>query len=206
MKNPRHSSNSIQWEAERAQKLQYEFAKTRRAIAAGKPVGKSLRGLARRLNGRPCRCDPERRIKLSAATVRRLWDDWRRGGEVPAAFKLNFYRHPTALTAHVLVRFADYISASQHRSMRAAWQKFCARPGAFGHSRRKGNLRGVSYDMLCHTFHAANFYLIQQHLKTIQTAQINLARARLAVIADLRNRLPDRPTRRRVKRENTFEI
>jgi hypothetical protein len=115
------STKSISdWKKERAAKLQNSCERLRVAVAAGKPVGKTVHRVARSLNGRPYRCDPSRRLKLSAVTMRRVWDVWRRGGEVPAAFKLNFYRHPSALTAPVLERFAHFVSAGHYRSMRAA--------------------------------------------------------------------------------------
>jgi hypothetical protein len=201
------ASKSNQWQTERAAKLQRACEQIRRAIASGKPVGKTIRRVARRLNGRPYRCNPSRRLKLHPVTLRRIWDAWRRGGEVPAVFKLNFYRQPSALTAAVLVRFTDFVCASHHRSMRAAWQRFCARPGAFKASdRREKKVRKVTYDMVCHNFGAANFYRLQGALKAMHAAQINLAKERLDISASIRNRLPDRLLRRRVKQGITFEI
>jgi hypothetical protein len=201
------SSKSISaWQTERQAKLQRACNRIRRAQAAGKPIGKTIRRVSHSLNGRPFRCDPARRLMLSAATLRRLWDNWRRGGEVPAAFKLNFYRQPSALTAPVLVRFTDFISAGYHRSLSAAWQKFCNRAGALGYGRRKADQRKITYDMLRHNFGVANFYRIQGALKSLQAAQNHLAKERWEITAAIRARLSNRPRRHRVKREIAFEI
>jgi hypothetical protein len=208
MKKSRPSSNQLPaWQMERANKLQRACERIRAAVASGQPIQKTILCVARGLNGRPYRCAASRRLALSPTTLRRLWDVWRRGGEVSAAFKLNYDPQPSALTAPVLERFANFISSQPQRSLRAAWQVFCRRGGALGHGPKKKNLPQVTYDMLRHNFGAANFYRLQGALKAIHAAELNLARERLAIIAAIRARLPERPAkRRRAKREIMFEI
>jgi hypothetical protein len=60
--------------------------------------------------------------------------------------------------------------------------------------------------MVCHNFGAANFYRLKAALKALQSAQIHMAKERLAIIAAIHARFPGRPVRRRLKRENSFEI
>lgn len=196
------SSNQLPaWQTERAKLLQREF---QRDAAAGKPIGRALRKMARRLHGRAYRCEPSRRMKLSAVTLRRLWDAWRRGGEVPAVFAIKPSYRPSALTASVALHFAAFCARETHKSMRAAWLKFAARPGSFGHGRRKKQ-PAISYDMVCHNFGTANFYRLAWARRISRAAQIHLAKERLTIAAALRERL-ERPKRQRVKRGNSFEI
>lgn len=199
-------SKSIQWQTERANRLQRACQTIKAAIQRGEKLSRAVRRAARSRNGRKYKSDPSRRLALTASTLLRLWYVWKRGGEIPAAFKLKFSSRPLALTAPVAIRFADFCAAGRHQSMRAAWQKFSARAGAFGLGRRKKNRPQISYDMLCYNFRAANFYRLQKALKGLHAAQINLAKERLDIIAGIRARLPDCLPRRRVKREITFEI
>lgn len=91
MKEPRHFSNQTSgWQAERALKLHRACLSVQVAVRRGENVGRAIYRVSRRLNGRPFKCDPSRCVALSAKTMRRIWDAWRHGGEVPAAFKLNW--------------------------------------------------------------------------------------------------------------------
>lgn len=194
------------WQTERAKILQRACRSIKAAAQRGAPIGRAIRRTARRYNGRPFKCDPARRLAVSSKSLRRHWDAWRRGGELPAAFRLQFKSRPSAVTAPVMIRFADFCATGRRKSMRAAWLAFAARPGAFGHGRRKKNFRPISYDSALREFGAANFYLIQDALRKMQTSQTNLAQVRLSIIADLRRRLSDRPPRPRARRPNDFQI
>ena len=194
------------WQHEHAKVLQCACQSLRASIAAGKPVGKAVRRKARSLDGRPYRCEPSRRIKLAAVTLRRWWGVWKRGGEIPAAFKFNFNPHRKFIPAPVLIRFAEFCASRPLPSLADAWRQFSARRGSFGHGRRAARPQQISYFVLSQYFPAAVFYQLQAELKAIHTAQMNLGKLKLKAIADIRARLPDRPPRRRMKRGNTFEI
>lgn len=201
------STNPIPaWQLARAKILQRACQRIRAAVAAGKPIQRTIRRVARSLDGRAYRGDPARRLKLSAKTLRRAWDNWNRGGQVPAAFKLNFNPRRKFIPAPVLMRFAEFCASRPLPSLADAWRKFSARGGSFGHGRRAAGPLAVSYFVLSQHFPAAVFYQLQAELKAIRTAQMNLGRLKLKAIADIRARLPDRPPRRRMNRGNTFEI
>ena len=84
-------------------------------------------------------------------------------------------------------------------------------PGILRHqpfSRRWGNkaAREISYQQIIYHFYSADFYLMQAQLKAIEKAQAKLDQVKFAARADITNRLPERPPRRRVKRETDFQI
>lgn len=90
--------------------------------------------------------------------------------------------------------------------MRAAWKKFSARGGSFGRGKHASKPLKISYGQLRYHFLAGDFYLMQAEIQAGEMAETKLAQLRFKVIADIRSRLPDRPPRRRVKREIDFEI
>ncbi len=199
-------SLSDAWQIERAAILHRACQGIRAAVSSGKGIQRKICQVSRRLNGRPFKCDPSRRLCLSAQTMRRVWDAWRRGGEVPAARRLQYRVRRPRLSASLLIRFADFCSRVQQPSLKAAWQNFAARGGNFGRGRRAGNPLKITYGQICHHFPAAVFYRMKQHLKTIQAEQVALGGLRLKTNAEIRERLPDVPARPRVKRETDFQI
>ncbi len=205
MKQP--SPNQISgWQTERSKKLQRHCLRIKSAVANGKPTQQTIRRVARSLNGSAYRCEPSRRLALSAKTLRRAWDKWKLGGEVPAAFKLNFNPHRRFIPAPVLVRFAEFCASHRQRSLSAAWRNFSARGGSHGRGRHARPPLKISFYLVSQYFPAAVFYQMQAELKAIAAAQIHLGQLKLKAIADIRARLPDRPPRQRLKRGNTFEI
>ena len=157
-------------------------------------------------NGRAFKCDPKRHLSLSGKTLQREFAIWKRGGELPAAFTLQYRPRRPAIPAPVLVRFANFCASGRQPSMKAAWDKFAARGGNFGRGQHASKPLKISYGQLCYHFPAPDFYLMQGELKAIQAAQTKLAQLRLKVIADIRRRLPDRVPRRRVKKDLDFQI
>ena len=196
----------IPWQTERANKLNRACQCVKAAILRGENISKAIRCVARSYDGRMFKSDPARRLALSAATLRRLWDMWKRGGEVPAAFKLHYRARRPFIPAPLLVRFVEFCASNHLASMKTAWDKFSARGGSFGRGQHASKPLTISYGQVCYHFRAADFYLMQGEQKTIQSAQTRLAQLRLKVIADVRHRLPDRPPRRRVKPETDFQI
>jgi len=198
------SKRTSEWQMERGQILHHACLSVQRAIHRGGNVGTAIARASRRLHGRPFQSDTSRRLSLSQKTMRRAWDSWRRGGQVPASVRLQYRQRIPQISSRLLIRFADFCSRVQQPSVKTAWQNFSARGGSFGRGRRSGNRLKITYGQICYHFSAAAFYQMQAELKAIQTAQTNLGQLRLKTIADIRNRLPDRPPR--AKRENAFEI
>ena len=105
----------------------------------------------------------------------------------------------------MFVRFASFCASQPLPSLKSAWLKFSARGGSFGHGRHARKRLKISYNQLRYNFPAADFYLMQAQIKAGEAAQIELARLKFKVIADIRRRLPERPPRR-AKRGPDFQI
>ena len=183
---------------ERANKLQRACERIRTAVGAGKPIQKTIRRVARSLNGRPYRCEASRRLALSPKTLRRVWDDWRRGGEVPAVFKLNYFVRPSSVPATVMIRFVVYCAGlpQPSRSLAKAWREFS----------KQGRPVKTSLDQVYHYFPAAEFHQMHEQFEAIVTASFELDRLRLKNIASIKDRLPAPPVRLRKKTKTAFEI
>jgi hypothetical protein len=106
----------------------------------------------------------------------------------------------------LLIRFLEFCASKRLRSLKAAWQEFSARPGVFARGRRAARPPQITYGVLRYHLNACRFYEFQAQLKTIESAQMVLAALRVQSVAEIRARLPDRAPRRRVKRENDFQI
>jgi hypothetical protein len=200
------AASKADWQSERAGILHRACGALQSAVQAGKPVCKSLQLISRRYHGRPFKADPSRRLQLSPLTLRRAWNAWRRGGEVPSAVRLKFRPAVPAVPAPLLVRFAEFCASTRQPSFKTAWQRFTAKGSTFGRGRRAGQPPKVSLAQVRHHFGVGNFYRMQASLCAIQEEQLKLARLRLKVTADLRHRLPDKLPGRRVNREINFEI
>jgi len=208
MKVPRQSFNQLPaWQLERVKKLQRAGERIRKAVASGKPVQKTIRRVARSLNGRPYRCDASRQLRCSPQTMRRVWDNWRRGGEVPAAFALHFNSRRIFIPPVVMIRFAEFCAANRQRSLASAWRTFSARAGSFGRGRHTGRRLKISPDRIYQYFPVAIFYQIQGELKAIYAAQTNLGKFKLKAIATINARLAvQTASSHRVKPGISFEI
>jgi hypothetical protein len=78
------------WHQEYATRLHWLCSWIAAGLAGGKKAAPLLRRFARRWNGRRYRCQPDRRFRLSAKSLKRLFQVWRKNGEVPSAFRLAF--------------------------------------------------------------------------------------------------------------------
>jgi hypothetical protein len=193
------ASNKIPaWQSERAyKKLQRACLRIKAAIQRGEPITRTIRRVARSMNGKPYRCDPSRRLALSPASLRRFWDKWRRGGEVPAAFALNYFPSHRIVYASLLIQFVNLCTAREFRNFKTAWQVFCA-PG------RRG--KKPTYDTLLRNLPPGCFKTFRCQWKIIRQAQMKIARARLNFIAKILESVPERAPRRRLAPGNNFEI
>jgi hypothetical protein len=82
--------------------------------------------------------------------------------------------------------------------MRTAWEAFEKMRLNVGRGRHSQKpLRAISYSQLCYFFPGRSFAALQGQLKAIAMAQIEIGKLRLQFIAEIRRRLPDRPSRPR---------
>lgn len=200
MTTPKTSKNH--WQNERAKLLHRACLSLQAAIQSGQPVCKTLRRISRRYHGRSFRSDAAgRTLRLSPLTLRRQWNAWRRGGQVPSAIRLG-YRTPSntrLIPAPILIRFMEFYASRRFPNLTVAWKQFVAR------GNRHGRGRGLSIEQVRRQLPVAAFYQIQHTLREIEAEQIKLARLRLQITADLRRRLPDRVNPARTRKE-IFEI
>lgn len=201
---PDHSQND--WQHQREQILHRACQGVQTRIEHGEKPRKAFRRVSRNCDGRRYKCDPKRRLALAESTLRAHYRKWRKSGEVPAAFRLHYRPRRLVFTAPVLIRFLNFIVENPQRSRRQAWRKFARLGGNFGSGRRAGKPLKISVSQLCYNFPASWFSQIRTEQKVIGLAQKNIVAIRLTCIAKIRERFPDRPPRRRVKREITFEI
>lgn len=123
------------WQQERERLLQDACQRVKR-LAPKHGLLKSIKRVARCLDGRQFDCDPIRRFKLSAKTLVRLFYIWRAGGEKAAAFRMKATRKHSLFTNLVIARFADFLIRHPRRSFRSAWNIFSGRRSNFrGHWR-----------------------------------------------------------------------
>jgi len=194
------------WQAERAARLQRACLSVQTRTGHGEPRVKAFRRVSKYHNGRVFKCDPSRRLRLAEKTLWRVFAMWKRAGEIPAAFKLNFRKRQPSITAPVLLRFNNFCVTIRQPFLKTAWDKFAARNGSFGRGRYARARLKISYGQLRYYFPAADFKLLQGELKAIAVAQTRFAQLRLRIAEDIRRRLPDRLPRRRVKRQIDFSI
>ena len=156
--------------------------------------------MSRGYHRRALKSDPARRLRLTPPTLRRHFKSWNRNGQTPAALILKYRARPPYIPRPLLIRFVEFCAGKRLPSVKVAWQKFSARK----QNARQG--QGISYGQACYSFSAADFYLMQKQLKVIEAAQTKLAQLRFIAIADITERLPERPPRRRGKRELEFQV
>ena len=188
------------WQAERANKLHRACHRIQNAIAGGEKITRVLRRVSRSYHRRALKSDPARRLQLTPPTLRRHFKSWNRNGQTPAALILKYRARPPYIPRPLLIRFEEFCASNRLPSVKVAWQKFSARK----QNARQG--QGISYGQVCYSFSAADFYLMQKQLKVIEAAQTKLDQLRFKAIADIVDRLPERPPRRRGKRELGFQI
>src|ERR1039458_8584455 len=200
------NKNQIPWHRELANKLQSACKSVQTRISRGERKQKAFRRVAKYHDGRSFKGDPKRHLSLSEGTLRHLFAKWKRGGEVPSAFRFRYQPRRSAITAPVLIRFIDYSARQQFPSMKSAWQKFSTRGGNYGCGRRSNKPLKITYGMARYFFPAAKYSQLQEQLEKIDQAQDTLAGRRLDFQAEIITLLSARPPRRRVKKESDFQI
>ncbi len=197
------TSGRKDWQAERGRILHRICIRIQARVDKGESLFRSVRLFARRHNGRTFKSAPHRKLALSWKTLVRCYHTWKRGGEVPAAFRLHYSPGRSLLVAPPVIRFIEFCAAQKHANLLSAWQCFAARADSLGRGRRAGQLP-YGYEQIRRVFSRAMFRQLQAHLAAIRTAEIELGRLRIQLTAEIRRRLPDRP--RRVRREVSYEI
>ena len=200
MKRILPASKSIPaWQRERAKKIHRACLCIQNAVARGEKISRYIRRTSRRYNGRKLKSYPLHQLMLCPGTLRRWWDIWKRNGRVPAALYLKFRARPPYVPRPLLMRFVEFCASNRLPSVKAAWRKFSA-------LNRNHAAREISYSMVCYHFSADVFYLMQKLLKLTETAQTTLDQVKLAAVTNIAARLPERPPRRRARRETDFQI
>jgi hypothetical protein len=189
----------LRWQAERAKTLHKLCTRIEARVDDGQPLLKAVRRATLRRNGKPYHCDPQRRWALSPTTLYRLWYCWRRGGEIPSAFKLHYAGgRKKTLTLAVLSRFIEFCSTFQFHSQAKAFSAFAKvedrhwrhmRPGRPSLAHRFSNVPRY--------FTGLQFRALQAQLKAIAAQQKELGRLRLLFCADQARRFPAPAARRR---------
>ena len=177
----------------------------RAAIARGKPLGRTIRTLSRRYNGRPFKADTRHALRLAVPTLCRLWYAWRAGGEVPAAFRLNFKPGGHRIPAPVLVRFVNFSVTRNFHSCFAGWRSFCACRGPAGAGRVSGKPRKLRYESLNRALPPGCFRELRRLQAARGQAELELQRMRRRLITEIESRMPAKMARHRGKKTAHFQ-
>ena len=107
------------WEIEREARLHDLCIGIAQAKEKGTPIDQSCRRIAQKWDGKPFKADSSRSLKLSMRGMRRLYFEWRRGGEHPSAFRLQYksVRTVTRALAFSYVK-AALLSKTNEEAMR----------------------------------------------------------------------------------------
>lgn len=82
--------NSGDWQKERATRLHRLCNWIETKVSQGKKVRPLTRLAARRWNGKPFRCDPSRKLTLSAGRLATLFYQWLGAGKTPESVALHY--------------------------------------------------------------------------------------------------------------------
>ena len=190
------------WQSERARQLHTLFARVSAACQNGRGLSKSFQRFARRWSGKPFKSDSAKRWAVSSQSLYQHWRRWRRGGQVESALFLKYVTPGPAIPQWVVVRFHAFVCKREFPNFRAAWDTFCARgcPAQFGCKPRHARIP-VTYQQLRYNYSTATFRESQRLQGAIKDAERAFNWFRLRVDAEIRERLPVKPQRRRCTRE-----
>jgi hypothetical protein len=185
------------WQRERAHRLHRKFTRVEQAMQRGQSLDKALYQFHWFWRGQRYRSDHTKRVRFSMAGLRRLFYHWKSNGRTPDALRLNYRGLPPSVPAPVLCRFVDFSAALQFPHMKTAWREFARRKGAFGRGRRGSKPVVVTYRQLQSLFSGKKFAALQSGQRAIARAENHLAELRWQYTAEIQQRLPARPRRRR---------
>lgn len=191
-------SNTKPWQAERARILQRICQRIKSREDNGQGRLRAVRIFSRRWNAKPLKCAPRRRLALSRKTLYRLYAAWRRTGETPMAFQLNYSPGNRRIAAPVLLRFVRFIAIRDFKSARAAWKSFCARGGSFGPGRPK-----LGYDALLWNLPKGCCREIKASRQAKRAAETRLSQLKDRLTAEILAKTPAKLPRRAQGRPKT---
>jgi hypothetical protein len=195
------------WHRERAERLHRICVSISTRTARGKGKQRKLiQWFAWYWKDRCYKCEPSRPLRFTQSTIKRALRCWQRGGQIAAVLLPQYKPRRSVFTAPMLIRFVDYIARQPQPTLKTAWEKFAARGGNFGFGRRADKPLKISYGQLQYNFPAAVFGAIRAQHKAMETAQAKLSQLQFKAVAEITNKFPARPPRRRVKRETDFQI
>lgn len=194
------------WQCERASILQRACQSLKRRHARGETLRQAGKIVAARYHGITFKCDPARKLQLSASTLRRIFRAWTRNGELPHAFRLNFITRQSVFTAPILRRFIQFIIGRPQPSLAVAWRKFCERGGNFGPGRRGGKPLKISYYSIRYALPTSLFREIAAQQKAIAAARQALVEIQCRADCYARENFPEHPPRKRMRSRLDFQI
>jgi len=148
----------------------------------GIAIAKTCRRFARRWDGEPLRCDPERRHRLSFKAIYNYLYRWRANGRNAEAVRLR-YRSATAprVTPELLLAFVRICGEPGIASLLAAFRKLKAEwPGPLP----------VSYSTLCRYLGRKKLNQLRACHRGVIQSQAALAREREQMATEVLLRLP----------------
>jgi hypothetical protein len=132
---------------------------------------------------------------------------WILRGESPEVFRLNFvHGRQSVFTSPILTRFLQFIIDCPQPSLAAAWKKFSQRGGNFGPGRRAGKPLKPTYFQIRWALPTSLFYQIRAEQKAIVAAKDRLEKLQWEADATIRAKFPERPPRKRTRRQPDFQI
>jgi hypothetical protein len=193
------------WQRERAAILQRACRSLKWRHEHGETLRSAGRIVAARYHEMVFKCDPARKLQLSASTLRRIFRVWTRNGELPHAFRLNFITRQSVFTSPILTRFIQFIVDRPQPSLAVAWRKFCERGGNFGPGRRAGKPLKISYYSIRYALPTSLFREIATQQKAIAAARQALVEIQCRADCYARDNFPERP-RKRMRSGLDFQI
>lgn len=194
------------WQREREQLLKRVCLSVQKRIENGMGFLRAVQAAAKLFQGRQFKSDPSRKLRLSKKTLIRIFYAWD-GGMMPAAFRLKYvYGRQSVFTSQMLTRFIQFIIDRPQPSLAVAWRKFSELGGNWGPGRRGGKPLRPSYFQIRWALPTSLFYQIRAEQKAIAAARATLEKLQTEADATVRAKYPERPPRKRMRRQPDFQI
>ena len=172
------------WQRERAVKIQRACRRTELLLSRGVKLKRALRISVWRYRNKPLKCDPERKIALTPATLRRHLRSWQAGGRKIESLFIKYCVVKPRISGKLMERFLEFCSRNDCASLKAAWHQFSKLPS---NARKAAK---ITYYQVAYSFPANDFYEMRSQLRRSQKALKRLAMIRAKLIAEIRNNLP----------------
>jgi hypothetical protein len=193
------------WQAERESILQHVCTRIASRGKFSGSLSSNILRYSRLYHGRPFKSHPALKLHLQPGTLVNLWYRWRRGGEVPSAFRLRYAPQHLPVPAALLIRFVEFCACARWPSLRDAWTAFETRGGRFSRGRAVSRLP-IRYEQLRYWFSGGDFNDLQNQLKARHEAETELGRLRLSFATKIRACVPAKEPRRPARKAAGYEI